>query len=392
MKEIKVLVITGILPVSAIEYKKTENDILLVTEDEINSRNKDISFKYIFVFPYANRVLAKASLKWNSYYQLKQKEGFELKGRKLFLFPVFLIPKKVFFRNILTKLSVFLHRKRIDKLINNYQPTVIHAQDVDTGAYIARLLSKKYDIPYVVTLRGLNRIKDNEVKKNLEEAKSLIAISSQQIIEGEMLVNKKVNFIPHGVSQRFFKNKEYDEINQPIRLVTVSRLLKLKNIDLVIKSLSCFTHDFIFDIYGDGPEKDNLNQLIKQYNLEGKVNLRGFINNQDLPSALLKYDLFVMPSYPETLGRVYFEAMACGLPVIATKNTGIDGLITEKREGFLLEPFKEQKFIKELQEILYDFISLKIPYKNMSDNAKIYAEQYTWDRIVPKYIELYKIK
>ncbi|REH45776.1 glycosyltransferase involved in cell wall biosynthesis [Tenacibaculum gallaicum] len=392
MKEIKVLVVTGILPVSAIEYKKTENDILLVTEDEINSRNKDISFKYIFTFPNANKTLSKASSKWNSYYQLKKEKEFELKGRKLFLFPVFLLPKKVFFRNVLIRLSLFLYRKRIEKIINKYQPTVLHAHNADTSAYIARLLSKKYNIPYIVTLRGLNRIKDEKVKKNLEGARDLIAISSRQIVEGEMFVNKKINFIPHGVGRHFFKNKENKKINQPIRLVTVSRLLKLKNIDLVIKSLSYFEYDFIFDVYGDGGEKHNLSQLIKQHNLGDKVTLKGLINNQDLPSVLLKYDLFIMPSYPETLGRVYFEAMACGLPVIASKNTGIDGLIVDGREGFLLNSLNENEFTEVFHNILYGFISLKIPYKKMSDNAKIYAEQYTWDKIVPKYLKLYENK
>ena len=392
MKGVKVLVVTGILPVTAIEYKKTENDILLVTEDEIKSRHKDVSFKYIFTFPNANKILSKVSSKWNSYYQLKQEKEFELKGRKLFVFPVFLLPKKVYFRNVLIRLSLFLYRKRIDKIVNNYQPTVLHAHNVDTSAYIVRLLSKKYSIPYIVTLRGLNRVKDEKVKKNLEGARDLIAISSRQIVECEMLVNKKVNFIPHGVGQHFFKNKENKKINQPIRLVTVSRLLKLKNIDLVIKSLSSFEHDFIFDIYGDGTEKYNLSQLIKQHNLGDKVTIKGFINNQDLPSVLLKYDLFIMPSYPETLGRVYFEAMACGLPVIASKNTGIDGLIVDEREGFLLNSLNENEFTEVFHNILDGFISLKIPYKKMSDNAKIYAEQYTWDKIVPKYLKLYENK
>src|SRR5690606_19966715 len=241
----KVLIIAGILPVSAIEYKKTENDILLVTEDEIKSSHQNISFKYMFTFPYANKILSRISLKWKSYHELKKQESFELKGRNLFLFPIFLLPMKAFFRNVLTRLSVFLHRKRIEKLIKEFNPTVLHAQDADTGAYIARLLSKKYNIPYVITLRGLNRIIDNKVKANLVGAKSLVAISSRQIADGEKLVNKKITFIPHGVNEYFYNNKEDKEINKPIRLITVSRLLKLKNIDLVIKSLSTLQSDFI---------------------------------------------------------------------------------------------------------------------------------------------------
>jgi len=386
----KILIITGILPVSAIEYKKTENDILLVTEDEIKSRYQNVSFKYIFTFPYANKILSKISLKWESYYKLKKQETFELKGRNLFLFPVFLLPKKVFFRNVLTRLSIFLHRKRIEKLIKDFNPTVLHAQDADTGAYIARLLSEKYGIPYVVTLRGLNRVIDKDVKINLVNAKSLIAISSRQITDGEKLVKKKITFIPHGVSDYFYNNKLDKKITEPVRLITVSRLLKLKNIDLVIKSLSTLKTDFVFDIYGDGAERESLLQLIKQLNLQDKVRLKGFVNNYELPYIFLKYDLFIMTSYPETLGRVYFEAMAGGLPVIASKRTGIDGLIEEGTEGFLLDTFDKDKFTKDLNQIISDFCTSNVSYEVMSKNAKVFAEQYSWDNIVPKYIELYR--
>lgn len=385
----KILVITGILPVSAIEYKKTENDILLVTEDEIIKRYKGISFQYLFIFPYANRILAKVSSKWSSYYQLKQKERFELKGRKLFLFPVFLLPKKVFFRNLLTRISILLHQNRIEKLINDFKPTVIHAQDADTGAYIARVLSKKYDIPYVVTLRSLNRISDDKVKKNLIHAKFLIGISSRQIAEARKIINKDVTFIPHGIGNHFF-NEVKKEVSVPLKLITVARLLKLKNIDLVIKSLKSFQGDFIYDIYGDGQEKENLTNLIKKMGLQDKIKIKGYVSNEDLPHIFQDYHIFVMPSFPETLGRVYFEAMASGLPVVATKNTGVDGLIIDGKEGFLLNPTNEIDFTQSFHDILFNFIEKPLSYDIMSRNAKSFSKKFSWNNIVPEYIKLYK--
>src|SRR5690606_30797277 len=124
----KILVITGILPVPAIEYKKTENDIHLVTEDEMIKRHRGISFQYSVTVLDANKALSKISLKWKSYYELKKKKKFVLRGRELFLLPVFLLPKKLFFRNFLSRISILLHQNRIEKLINDFKPTVIHAQ------------------------------------------------------------------------------------------------------------------------------------------------------------------------------------------------------------------------------------------------------------------------
>lgn len=384
---VRVLIITGILPVSAIEHKKTENDILLVTEDEIISRYPDFSFRYIFVFPYANKILAKLSSKWKSYFELSKRNSFSLRGRSIVLLPVLLLPKRVFFRNVLIKISLYMHRKRIEKVIIDYKPTILHAQNADTDAFIARELSKRYNIPYIVTLRGLNYAPDSKIKINLSKANSLIAISSKQIFEGEKLVNKEIMFIPHGVKNSFYAdNSKRKEINYPIRLITVSRLLKLKNIDLVIRSLENVKYDYIFDIYGEGTEKEYLAQLIKKLGLENKIHLRGFINNSDLSVKFQEYDLFVMPSFPESLGRVYFEAMASGLPVIASKNTGIDGIITNEVEGFLIDHRSE----KEMTTVLNLITSNPDLLIRLGDNARRLAQRYRWENISKMYYDLYK--
>lgn len=383
----RVLIITGILPVPAIEHKKTENDILLVTEDEVVSRYTNVSFKYIFVFPFANRLLARVSTKWRSYYELGKKSDFNLRGRNLVLLPVFLLPRRVFFRDLLIKVSLYIHRKRIGREIQEYQPTVLHAQNSDSDAFIARELSRKYNIPYIITLRGLTDTPDRLVKLNLDKAKSLIAISSKQIIDGEKVCENNITFIPHGVKESFYAFKhDRKDISVPIRLITVSRLLKLKNIDLVIRGLKKVKYDYIFDIYGDGPEKESLEQLIKNLGLENKIHLQGFINNDDLPYKLREYNLFIMPSYPESLGRVYFEAMASGLPIIACKNTGVDGIVTQGQEGFLIDHRSESEIVETLEIIGRDPFILR----EMGNKAMELAQKFQWAKISQSYYDLYK--
>lgn len=384
---VRVLIITGILPVSAIEHKKIENDILLVTEDEIISRYSSFSFKYIFVFPYANKILASLTSKWKSYFELSKKTTFTLRGRSLILLPILILPKRVFFRNILVRISLYVHRKRIDELIRDFRPTVLHAQNADTDAFIARKISEKYNIPFIVTLRGLNSNPDSKIKKNLIKANSLIAISSKQIIDGKKLTNKDIIFVPHGVKSSFYQNNLEREFSAyPIRFITVSRLLKLKNIDLVIRCLSEVKFDYIFDIFGEGAEYKNLENLIVKLGLEHKIRLRGFLENSVLPIKFQQYDLFVMPSYPESLGRVYFEAMASGLPVIASKNTGIDGIIKNGIEGFLINHQVENEMAK-----IFELIGNKPEIlKKLGQNARELADDYKWENISKLYHDLYK--
>ncbi|WP_333621383.1 glycosyltransferase [Sphingobacterium multivorum] len=380
----KILIITGILPVPTIEHKKTENDILFVAEDEIVSRYANCSFRYFFVFPFANIILAKLSTKWNSYYELGKKDFFNLRGRNLLLLPVILLPKRLFFRDWLINVSLYINRKKIDKVIREYQPTVLHAQNSDSDAYIAKRLSEKYNIPYIVTLRGLTDNPDRLVRSNLNKAKSLIAISSKQLLDGEKVSGNSIKFIPHGVKESFFIHKKELIIDQ-LRLIIVCRLLKLKNIDLVIRALQKINYDYVFDIYGDGPEKEYLEQMIKNLGLENRIHLCGFINNVDLPAKLQEYNLFIMPSYPESLGRVYFEAMASGLPVIASKNTGIDGIIRHGREGFLIDHQSESEILEILELIGKDPNILRA----MGNNAMELAQKFHWNNISKSYYDLY---
>jgi glycosyltransferase involved in cell wall biosynthesis len=387
----KVLVITGILPVAAIERKKDENDIILLTEEKIKEVDHNILFEYLFTFPHANKSLARLSSKWESYYSLKKQSKINLRGRIITLFPILLLPRKFFFRNLLITISMFIYKKRIDNLIKEFKPTVLHAQSTDSCAFIAKKISAKYNIPYVVTLRGINTFTDKKIRANLDSALALIAISPRQVKDAKGLTNKKISLIPHGIDESFFtENTKSRPVSLPLKLITVSRLIKLKNIDMVIRALASFKHDFVFDIYGDGPEKDNLEKLIKELGLQDKVSLKGFINNDKLPSVFQKYSLFVMPSFPETLGRVYFEAMASGLPIIASANTGVDGLVTDGKQGFFIDPCNPSEFGNKLIEILESLIVSPNLTEQLSRNSRAYAKQYSWNAIVPKYLSIYQ--
>lgn len=387
----KILIITGILPIKEIEKKKNENDIILITEDRILERYNDIVFQYFFIFPFANFILAKLSSKWNSYYKLKQKNIYSLRGRLLFLLPIIMLPQKKRIESALVKISMFRERRKIDTIMNDFMPSVIHAQDIGVCSYIARNLSKRYKIPYVVTLRGFYQ-DDNtsSVQRNIDCASSIIAISPQQLKNGRRMTKKSIFCIPHGVDKAFYvSHKDNKKTDGPLRIILVSRLLSIKNTDLVIAALKHFHYDFIFDIYGDGPEEKALKDLVLKLELENKIYFKGRVPNDELPRIYSQYDLFVMPSYPETLGRVYFEAMASGLPVICSKNTGIDGLIIDGKEGYILNPLEKQEFniqfLKKMEE-LYENRSL---LNKMKENAIEFSKKYTWDEISAKYYKIY---
>lgn len=384
---IRVLIITGILPISEIKKKENENDILFVTEDMMLNKFSSISFHYIFTIPRAFKWLAYLSSKWKSYYLLRMKKTQHVRGRNISILGLLIPPRKFSLRRFLYELSFSLSRQQIDDIICHFQPTVIHAHNVDSDAFIARKISLKYNLPYVITARGLNAVSDHLVKVNLDGAKCIIALSPVQYNKVKSLTNSQVNIIPHGVSELFFKTKrKYEGSTTLVRIVSVCRLLKSKNLDLVIRSLSNIGSNFVYHIYGDGPDRDRLERLVHELKLGDRVFLKGFIDHVDLPSTLPNYDFFVMPSFPESLGRVYFEAMACGLPVIASKDTGIDGIITHGKEGFLVN----HRDSKSLENALSQYLDNKELVIEAGINASALAATYSWDKILSDLYSLYE--
>lgn len=383
----RVLILTGLLPVQEIKHKQKENDILLVTENKIKEVDENIHFDYLFIFPYSNRFLSMFSSRWKSYYQLGQKKTIHIKKKKIFIFPLLLLPLKTKLRYFLLDVFYAIKRNKIKKIIEELNPTIIHAQEADSLSYFAKKIAKEFNLPYLITVRGINRFCDEQSLKNFDMAKTLIALSPTQLKVIPEKYHHKTVFIPHGINQTFFKKNNANN-TEVMKIISVARLLKLKNFDLVINCLAHCKEKFVFDIYGEGPEKENLQNLINELNLGDQIKLCGQVKHESLPEIYSSYNLFVMLSFPETLGRVYFEAMAAGLPVVATKNTGIDGLIEQKEQGVLLDPCSND-FQERFIEFLENFKDDEKLRKHMSTEAVNFAGKYSWEHIIPKYLKIY---
>jgi glycosyltransferase involved in cell wall biosynthesis len=380
----KILNITTILPVPFFENKRRENDIILETEKQLKANGYDIDYVYLFVFPRVNRFLTFFKKKWKEYFILQRKGSFLLRDKYINTIAAWSLPFDSKLKWILNEISYQLNKKRIYDLIQHHNPVLVHAQSIGFESYLAYKIYKRYNIPYIITARGIKNGVDRKTLGILNHAQAHIAVSIIQKKHIEKILKREVNLIPHGLDDHFFIKRPQEFKTETLKLIFVGRLLKFKNIDLVISALSMIHSEFIFDIYGEGPEENYLKHLVDSYKLSNKVFFNGYIPHEKLPSVLPNYHLFVMPSHPETLGRVYFEAMACGLPVIATRNTGIDGIITHSKQGFLINPVIEELY-NIFNEILND---LKILHK-MSHCSYETACNYKWSIIAEKYYRVY---
>ena len=121
--------------------------------------------------------------------------------------------------------------------------------------------------------------------------------------------------------------------NQVFTMVSVGRLDHGKGFDLLIQALfeikDQLPKNWQTKIIGSGELKDTLQHKINTYNLQDNIILLGKKSKEDIVPLLQQSDLFILPSRSETFGVAYIEAMACGLPIIATDCGGPRDIVTE---------------------------------------------------------------
>lgn len=176
-----------------------------------------------------------------------------------------------------------------------------------------------------------------------------------------------------GVSTRYFPKHSKRVAKEAVRIITVARLISLKNIDINLAALERLpVHlNWHYTIVGDGPIRQTLERAVDESDLRDKVSFTGWLETEAVIQELHSSDVFVMASAPETFGLVYLEAMAAGCIVIGAKGWGIDGIINDGRNGFLVEPRSIGELERRLRSILRDFP------ENVRVESMKTASQYT---------------
>lgn len=166
-----------------------------------------------------------------------------------------------------------------------------------------------------------NRKKVEETYKYLD---ALITVSSAL----QENIKKKFNIdsiVVHNMVGREFNYCICERNDSIVRFITVGNLLPIKGYDILIEAMyhgRLPEGGWSLDIIGEGPERDILTSRIKQYHLEKNIHLHGRMDRQSIVERLNKSDVYILSSRLETFGVAAIEALACGLPVIATECGG----------------------------------------------------------------------
>ena len=253
-----------------------------------------------------------------------------------------------FFFNITKKLPE-------DFKVYNYNMVISH---MPSGALFAfKLVEKCPAIPFTISVHSsditvlTNPIYGIYFKKRLLKAyKRADCISARSVVLSNKIkklspfAENKTFIAPSGVKQEIIEPQEFfDEKasrkSSPFVITTVAKLIKRKNIDIIIKAVARTNiKDIVLKIIGDGEQANYLKKLVEIYNLQDKVIFKGHLPNDEVLLQLRDSDLFTLVSDHETFGMSYLEAAARANIIIATKNDGIDGIIKNGINGFTCNP------------------------------------------------------
>lgn len=274
------------------------------------------------------------------------------------------------------KLSVFDAEESFQKL--NFKPDIIVSHLYNSYLNFYKV-AKKHNIPFVVGIHNSdlkllrNKLYKHRALKVIKNADGVVFRSDAlkiQFIEEFGDIDSPVfvansglpsNYISYAKelldNENLFQNKNY------LKFVSACSLIKLKHIDKVLETLSELNNEgytnWDYTIIGDGPEEKKLKKISKGLNIEDKVNFTGRLSRDRVFEQLRQHDIFVMPSYPETFGIAYLEAMAAGCIVIGTKGWGIDGIVKDGENGFLCNPNTTNELYLKIKN-LFNIQSLTI--------------------------------
>ena len=240
--------------------------------------------------------------------------------------------------------------------VNYFTPFMFNVEnklpEITTDLIIAHmpsgiLFADKLDIPFVAGIHN----SDIEVltkpqysfyfRARLEQAlfrAPLIACRSfvlrDKLLRMYPQFRDKTFVAPSGIDARLIKPLREKNFGKTLKVLTCANFKKRKNIDKLIYALKGL-EGFELTVIGDGDGRRELQKI------DSSVKFTGALPHDEVMDKMSDADVFVLPSVGETFGMVYLEAMAAGCITVGTKADGIDGIIKDGENGFLVYPTVE---------------------------------------------------
>ncbi len=295
---------------------------------------------------------------------------------------------------------------KLPKIVDEFKPDIILFSSMVT-ALLAKLTRNRISVPMVTINHGQDvkmpvDIYQSFVPKVFEALDGVISVSRatrQECIKRGMDPEKGVA-LPNGFDMSDFeespdKAKAIKEIEDTFEidlsekklLLTVGRQVKRKGHKWFIEEvLPKIKSDVLYMVIGDGPEYENLLELVENSSEKERILFTGKQPDDVLTNAYAAADLFMMPNIPipgdmEGFGIVMLEANLAETPAVAADLEGIKDVISNGKNGYKIEVRDSDNFAKKVDEVLSNNL------EELSISSRNYVlENFTWNHVAQQYI------
>lgn len=284
--------------------------------------------------------------------------------------------------------------KYAKKLLKEHSFVMTHAFFGIPCGYLAL----KLGLPYIVSLRGSDvpfhskkyEFLDKLLFKNLSRKiwkRSFKVVANSEGLKQEALVtapDEDIRVIYNGVDVEKFKPLSPGGTGTgKIRLISTGRLSAVKGYNYLIKALS-EVEGFELILIGDGPQKENLESLADE--CRAHVTFTGRKNKDEVVRFLQEAHIYVLSSLNEGMSNSMLEAIACGLPVIATDVGGARELITDGENGFIIK----KGSVESIKEALTAYRKNPALVESQGKKSREQALKMSWKQTADEYVSLYR--
>jgi glycosyltransferase involved in cell wall biosynthesis len=295
----------------------------------------------------------------------------------------------------------FLVRQMLLRLLwlhMRYHFDIVHCHSGYPPAYVCATFKKWFGVPFVVRPHGSDIVPGERIRKNARLERRLrkaLLEADATIAQGAYLKallidldveEKKISTIHNGVNlARFSRAEPYSHPNP--YMLAVGNLIPRKGFDILLRAYAMLEGtkpDLL--LAGAGPEKNNLVALAKELDIDGRIGFLGHVDGQKKIDLYCSSLFFICPSRKEPFANVIIEAMAAGLPVVASAVDGNAELVHHEKHGLLFPAEDIQALSAALERLIGDAALVE----QLGSAASDFVKRFDRAVIAGEYLNLYR--
>jgi glycogen synthase len=288
--------------------------------------------------------------------------------------------------------------------VREFRPDIVHVFFGIPDGPIGLLLKHVYGLPYIISLRGAD-VPSDEVKRFATQYKllgpfirwlwhdtdALVAVSNGLRSHAERVTpDLPIDVISNAIDLSQFTPPRQKPIDGPVRLLYVGRFNRFKNVETIVEAVHLLSKmdigEFELQLVGEGERRTTLERMVAELGITRLVNFTDWVPRDHIVDFYRGADVFVTATTWEGMPNTVLEAMACGLPIVGARASGLTELVQEEINGYLVPMKDPAALANELARLIDNGYERR---RMGRESRKLVERQFAWDQIAAQYVDVY---